>query len=81
VDLLIVPDTEIDDVTAHLGCDAHEVGPHRGVIRLRSSVPLQQSDDHGDGGAGDDGGADHAPGETPCSRIPELGIRCHWATP
>ncbi len=65
VNLLIVPDTDVDDVTAHLGCDAHEIGAHRCVVSLRSSLPLQQCDDHGDRRASDDRQAKQPPYETP----------------
>ena len=81
MDQLIVPDAEIDDVTAHLGCDADEIGPHRGVVRLRPSLPLQQCDDHGHGGSGDDQGAEQPPRDTPCTRISEPVVRCHGLDP
>ena len=41
-------------MTTDLGGDAHEIGAHRRVVRLRSSLPLQQGDHHRDGGARDD---------------------------
>ena len=81
VDLLIVPDRELDDVTAHLGGDAHEIGTHRRVVRLRSSLPLQQRDDHGNGRAGDNQHAEHSSRDTTCTRVRELGALCHWPTP
>ena len=79
-DLLIVPDAQIDDVTAHLRCDAHEVGAHRRVVRLRSGLPLQQRDDDGDGGAGDDQTAEQPARDTPCSRIREPSWLLHRAS-
>ena len=52
--MLVVADVQLDDVPAHLRGDAHEVRAHRRVIRLGPPLPLEQRDDHGDGGGGDD---------------------------
>ena len=74
--LLVVADAQLDDVAAHLRGDAHEVGPHRGVVGLRAGLPLQQGDDDRDGGAGDDQRAEQPPHDTPCVRDLGARLRC-----
>ena len=80
LDLLVVLDPQLDDVPRHLGRDAHEVRPHRGVVRLRTPLPLQQRDDHGDEGAHDDQGADQPSGDASCSRIRHVVVPIHRYT-
>ncbi len=60
LDLLIVPDVKLDDVSIDLGCDAHEVGADRGIVRLRPRLPLQQRHDHGDDGSADNARPDQS---------------------
>ena len=72
--LLVVPHPQLDDVPAHLGRDADEVGSHRGVVRLRPRGPLQQGDDDGDRGAGDDETPDESARDAPCPFVRESAV-------
>ena len=83
LDFLVVADGKLDDASAHLRRDPHEIGAHRGVIRLRPRLPLEQRHGHGDDGGADDPRAEHdrtdGRGDAPrsCRRLDERPLaRC-----